>query len=155
MGNNIQYISEYQKANTVQVNMRLNKKYDADIIDFLNGLDDTGKATIIKQLIREDMGCEAVVRGETVFGQTADSDEELYDIHEVAAEVGTSVEKIDYWYDWKSKHPDNEYAALLPKFVRKGPQGQRYWYASAVAELFAFKRHIPVRKSDSSYGEAA
>lgn len=52
---NISYITRYQKANTTQVNVRLSKKYDADIINWLNSLGDIGKATYIKKLIREDM----------------------------------------------------------------------------------------------------
>ena len=55
MSNNIKYIAKYQKANTTQVNIRLSKKYDADIIEWLNMHGDTGKATYIKQLIRDDM----------------------------------------------------------------------------------------------------
>ena len=54
MGNNIKYIAEYQKANTIQVNIRLSKKYDADVIEKLNSLG-IGKATYIKDLIRADM----------------------------------------------------------------------------------------------------
>ena len=53
MANNVKYITKYQKANTAQVNVRLSKKYDADIIAWLNSKD--AKATYIKQLIREDM----------------------------------------------------------------------------------------------------
>ena len=53
--NNIKYITEYQKENTVQVNLRLSKKYDADIIAWFNDLGDKGKATYIKELIREDI----------------------------------------------------------------------------------------------------
>ena len=52
---NIKYITRYQKVNTTQVNLRLSKKYDADIINWLNSLGDIGKATYIKKLIREDM----------------------------------------------------------------------------------------------------
>ena len=52
---NISYITRYQKANTTQVNVRLSKKYDADIINWLNSLGDLGKATYIKKLIREDV----------------------------------------------------------------------------------------------------
>ena len=54
MGNNIQYIAKYQKENTIQVNIRLSKKYDADVIEKLNSLG-IGKATYIKDLIRADM----------------------------------------------------------------------------------------------------
>ena len=55
MGNNIKYIAKYQKANTIQVNLRLSKKYDADIIERLDTLGDKGKATYLKELIRRDM----------------------------------------------------------------------------------------------------
>ena len=59
MGNNVKYIEKYQKENTIQVNLRLSKKYDADIIDWLNILgemENMGKVTYIKKLIRKDMG---------------------------------------------------------------------------------------------------
>jgi len=55
MGNNIDYITRYQKENTIQVNLRLSKKYDADVIEWLNALEDKGKATYLKELVREDM----------------------------------------------------------------------------------------------------
>lgn len=59
MSNNVKYIEKYQKDNTIQINLRLSKKYDADIIEWLNILGDMekmGKATYIKKLIREDIG---------------------------------------------------------------------------------------------------
>lgn len=55
MSNNIKYIAKYQKENTLQINIRLSKKYDADVIEWLNMLGDVGKATYIKKLIRDDM----------------------------------------------------------------------------------------------------
>ena len=55
MSNNIKYIMSYQKANTIQINLRLSKKYDSDIIERLDALGDKGKATYIKELIRRDM----------------------------------------------------------------------------------------------------
>ncbi len=67
MANDINYIQQYQKANTVQVNVRLSKKYDADILAHLNSLDGMGKATYIKELIREDMAlrCAASTKAAT------------------------------------------------------------------------------------------
>lgn len=53
MANNVNYITKYQKENTTQVNVRLSKKYDADIIEWLETVD--AKATYIKQLIRDDI----------------------------------------------------------------------------------------------------
>ena len=61
MPNNVKYIEKYQKENTIQVNVRLSKKYDADIIDWLNDKD--AKATYIKRLIREDMRLCGFKRG--------------------------------------------------------------------------------------------
>ncbi len=55
MSNNVKYIEKYQKENTIQVNIRLSKKYDADIIEWLNALETKGKATYLKELIRADM----------------------------------------------------------------------------------------------------
>jgi predicted DNA-binding protein len=60
MANNIKYITKYQKENTTQVNVRLSKKYDADIIEQLAKLEDTGKATYIKELIRKDIKRQAI-----------------------------------------------------------------------------------------------
>ena len=55
MSNNVKYIEKYQKENTIQVNLRLSKKYDSDIIEWLNALETKGKATYLKELIRADM----------------------------------------------------------------------------------------------------
>lgn len=55
MGNDVQYIIKYQRENTVQVNLRLSKKYDSDVIDALNALEDKGKATYLKELVRADI----------------------------------------------------------------------------------------------------
>ena len=45
--------AKYDKDNTVQVKLKLNKKTDADIIDFLSRKDN--KQGYIKDLIRDDM----------------------------------------------------------------------------------------------------
>lgn len=58
MSNNIKYIAKYQKANTTQVNIRLSKKYDTDVLEKLDSLVDEGKSTYIKKLIREDIARE-------------------------------------------------------------------------------------------------
>lgn len=55
MNNKIAYITKYQKENTIQINLRLSKKYDVDLIEWLNALEDKGKATYLKELIRADM----------------------------------------------------------------------------------------------------
>lgn len=44
---------KYDKENTVQIKMKLNKKTDADIIEFLQTLDN--RQGYLKELIREDM----------------------------------------------------------------------------------------------------
>ena len=59
--NNVKYITQYQKENTVQINLRLSRKYDADIIEALDKLVDKGKATYLKELVREDIANGGVV----------------------------------------------------------------------------------------------
>lgn len=49
----IENIAKYQKENTKQICIRLHKKYDADILDYLDTQE--AKATYIKGLIRKDM----------------------------------------------------------------------------------------------------
>ena len=49
----IDYISAYNRENTVAVCLRLNKKYDGDIINHLQR--QRSKAGYIKELIRNDM----------------------------------------------------------------------------------------------------
>lgn len=44
--------AKYDAANTVQIKMKLNKRTDADILDWLA---DKSKQQYIKRLIREDM----------------------------------------------------------------------------------------------------
>ena len=65
MSSNVKYIEKYQKENTIQVNLRLSKKYDADIIEWLNALETKGKATYLKELIRADM---ASILGDQLIG---------------------------------------------------------------------------------------
>ena len=47
-------VTRYQKAHTIQLNLRLSKKYDQDIIEHLQTV--PANATYIKQLIRDDIG---------------------------------------------------------------------------------------------------
>ena len=47
-------VSNYDRKNTVQVKLKLNKKYDADIIGKLDAV--SNKQGYIKQLIRDDIG---------------------------------------------------------------------------------------------------
>ena len=58
----IESINQYHKLNTRQINIRLHKKYDADIIDKLESM--PAKATYIKQLIRDDIRLCGNMEGE-------------------------------------------------------------------------------------------
>ena len=61
MANNVKYIIQYQKENTVQINLRLSRKYDADVIEALDNLVDKGKATYLKELVRADIANGGVI----------------------------------------------------------------------------------------------
>lgn len=54
----VKYITRYQKENTTQVNIRFNYKFDMPMINWMNSIEkelDIGKATYLKNLIKEDM----------------------------------------------------------------------------------------------------
>ncbi len=138
MSNNINYIIKYQKDNTVQINVRLSKKYDADILAHLNSLDNKGKSTYIKELVRKDMALKCDETNEIV-----DSGENrVIRIEEMAMLIGSSVPTISSWYRWKNQNPEHEAAKRLPDFFRVGPHGARCWHESDVQALKGFKASI-------------
>lgn len=151
MSNNIKYIAKYQKENTIQVNVRLSKKYDADVIGKLTSLDNTGKSTYIKRLIREDIArsngeVPAEVSKENSEQEETPSENEEdkgLTIAELAAAIGSSVQTISGWYRWKKENPEHEYAKRLPDFFRLGAHRTRHWHESDIPKLIEFKNSIP------------
>ena len=57
--------------------------------------------------------------------------ENLLRIEEVAILVNVSVKSINEWYVFKRTEPDNEYAKLLPEFI-KDNTGRRLWKESDI-----------------------
>jgi hypothetical protein len=57
--------------------------------------------------------------------------------------VGCSYNTLNYWYRWKRRNEDNEYAQLLPEFYSEGERQPRYWNKEDVAKLIQFKNSIP------------
>ena len=147
MSNSMKYIIKYQKENTVQINLRLSKKFDTDILEHLEGLDE-GKATYLKRLIREDMermasGAQQEDLVEEYKKETGKMAGEHVRAVEIAVMIGTSVPTINAWYRFKKENPDNEYAKLLPDFERHGAHNERCWRAEDVEKLIYFKSVIP------------
>lgn len=66
-------------------------------------------------------------------------------IEEVALFLGVSVETINIWYRFKNQHPDNEYAQLLPEFVKVN--GTRYWTQEDISKLMDFKEKRPMGRN--------
>ncbi|MBR6488424.1 MAG: hypothetical protein IKT20_05900 [Clostridiales bacterium] len=151
MANNIKYIAKYQKENTLQINIRLSKKYDADVIEKLNSLDNTGKSTYIKRLIREDIArANGEVPEEDYEGPEEQdepsapiSEEKCLSAVELAVTLGTSENTINSWYRWKRENPEHEYAKRLPDFFRVGAHRSRRWHLSDVPKLIEFKNSLP------------
>lgn len=142
MGNNIKYIAKYQKENTIQVNIRLSKKYDTNVIAKLNSLDNMGKSTYIKRLILADIE-RSNGEGLTEESEVPDPDDKRLTIAELAVAIGSGTQTITNWYRWKRENPENEYAKLLPDFVRGGAHRTRYWYESDITRILEFKNSIP------------
>lgn len=70
-------------------------------------------------------------------------EEKLLNVQEVAVLIHSSVPTISAWYRWKKENPDNEYAKMLPAFIRKGAHRERRWKYSDVWKLVEFKQSIP------------
>ena len=140
MTNQITYITKYQKANTTQVNLRLSKKYDTDIIEWFENMEDIGKATYIKKLIREDIRRKSLEDEDSVKKELPDN---VVRMEELAERIGSSVPTIQSWYRWKKQNPEYEMARLLPDFFRYGPLNTKYWYESDIPALIQFKNSIP------------
>lgn len=64
-------------------------------------------------------------------------------VEEVALLVGCSVKTINNWYWFKASHPDNEYAKMLPDFIRKGAKGTRYWDKDDMWQIIEFRQKLP------------
>lgn len=64
-------------------------------------------------------------------------------IEELAMLAGVSVKTINYWYMFKKKFPDNEYAQLLPDYIQQGGRQTRYWKREDVWKIITFKQAIP------------
>ncbi len=69
--------------------------------------------------------------------------EKLLRLEEVALRVDVSFKTINNWYMFKKRHPDNEYAKMLPDFIQNGARQTRYWKASDIWKLIEFKQAIP------------
>lgn len=68
---------------------------------------------------------------------------EFIKIEELAMLAGVSVKTINYWYWFKKKFPDNEYAKLLPEYIQQGGRQTRYWKREEVWKVITFKQAIP------------
>ena len=67
----------------------------------------------------------------------------LLKVEEVALLVGCSVKTINNWYWFKAKHPDNEYAIMLPDYIQLFKRGCRYWDKEDMWKIIEFKQNIP------------
>lgn len=139
MANEVTYITKYQRENTTQVNVRLSKKYDADIIEWFESMEDVGKATYIKELIREDMRRKHLEDNSRVNKEMPSG---AVRIEELAGILGTCTQTISSWYRWKKQNPAHELAQLLPDFFRYGPHGTRYWHEYDIPAVMRFKNSI-------------
>lgn len=140
MTKEISYVTKYQKENTTQVNVRLSRKYDADLIEWFENMEDVGKATYIKALIREDIRRKRLEEDNSLNREKPDS---VVRVEELAVIIGSSVPTISSWYRWKRQNPEHEMAKVLPDFFRFGPHRTRYWHESDIPALLQFKNSLP------------
>ena len=69
--------------------------------------------------------------------------EEYIKIEAVATLVNTSVQSINNWYRFAKQNPDNEYAKMLPEYVRAADCNVRLWKKEDIQKIIKFKSVIP------------
>lgn len=73
--------------------------------------------------------------------------ERLLTANEVAFIIGVAPKTFDVWYMFKRKHPDNEFAKLLPDYQQEVDRGIRYWKESDIEKILEFKNTKPRGRS--------
>ena len=73
--------------------------------------------------------------------------ERLLKATEVAFLVGIAPKTLEVWYAFKRKHPDNEYAKMLPNYQQEVSRGIRYWKESDIEKILEFKKNKPTGKN--------
>lgn len=66
---------------------------------------------------------------------------------EVAFLLGIAPKTLEVWYMFKRKHPENEYAQMLPDYEQERERGPRFWKESDVAKIKAFQEAKPTGKN--------
>lgn len=65
----------------------------------------------------------------------------LFTMDETAVAVGVTRQTMYYWYRFKAKEPNNDYAKLLPNPITIGRQ--RFWSKSDINALMRYKKSLP------------
>lgn len=68
---------------------------------------------------------------------------QLLKIEEVAMLIGSSIQTINVWYQFKRKNPESDFAKMLPDYIQDGARQTRYWAKDDVWKLIEFKNAIP------------
>ena len=72
----------------------------------------------------------------------------LLRVEEVALILNCSVNTINAWYRFRSQEPDNEYAKMLPDYIKAGGQTTvRLWKQSDIPKLLEFQHKRPIGRN--------
>lgn len=67
----------------------------------------------------------------------------LITVTELAMLVGCSVQTIGTYYKFKKENPSDEYAKMLPDYIRVGKRQTRYWKKEDAEAIIEFRKKIP------------
>ena len=73
--------------------------------------------------------------------------ERLLKATEVAFLIGIAPKTLEVWYTFKRRHPENEYAQMLPEYQQDRERGARYWKESDIEKIKAFQDAKPTGKN--------
>ena len=70
-------------------------------------------------------------------------------VEEVAIILQVSVNTINAWYRFRAQEPDNEFAKMLPDFVREGTseRSARLWKQADIKKFLKFQECRPMGRN--------
>ena len=62
---------------------------------------------------------------------------------QVVVLLGISENTLNFWYRFKRDNPDNEYAKLLPEYVKASEKSRRLWKKDDLWKFAEFQKSLP------------
>ena len=70
-------------------------------------------------------------------------DMEYLTAQQIVVILGISENTLNFWYRFRRNNPDNEYAKLLPDYIKESEKSKRLWKRDDLWKFAEFQKSIP------------